>query len=357
MLDEISISGYKSIKKLENFPLRNINILIGANGAGKSNLISVFRLINHIYNQQLQAYTKIKNIDSLFYFGTKNTDTISFDFKFNNGNNHYMINLKSTDDNKILVDNDYLTFIGASKYYYLTRNEYESNLCYANQIISSPFVAKYCMDSIKSWKLYHFNDTSDNAPMKRQCEKNDNAIYKPNASNIAAYIKMLHDKYKDHYYMIVEAIQNVAPFFGGFVIRDDDVLQLEWFDKADPDTPLRANMLSDGTIRFICLSVLLLQPIKLMPELILIDEPELGLHPHAIEYLANLIKRIDNRQFIISSQSVEFLNHFTVDDIVVIERQNNQSIFKRLQKEDLEVWLEDYSLGTIWNSNIIGGRP
>lgn len=357
MLDKISISGYKSIKKLENFSLHNINILIGANGAGKSNLISVFKLINHIYNQQLQAYTKTKNIDSLFYFGTKNTDTISFDFEFNNGNNHYIINLKSTNDNKILIEKDYFTYRGSPKQYAITSNEYESNLRNAKKIISSPFVAAYCLDSIKSWKLYHFHDTSDNSPMKKQCEKNDNAIYKPDASNIAAYIKMLHDKYKDHYYMIVEAIQNVAPFFGGFVVRDDDVLQLEWFDKSDPDTPLKANMLSDGTIRFICLTVLLLQPINLMPELILIDEPELGLHPHAIEYLANLIKRLDSQQFIISSQSVEFLNHFTVDDIVVIERQDNQSVFKRLEKEELEIWLEDYSLGSMWNSNLIGGRP
>ncbi|MCR8685572.1 AAA family ATPase [Campylobacter ureolyticus] len=133
---------------------------------------------------------------------------------------------------------------------------------------------------------------------------------------------------------------------------------MEWFDKSDPDTPLKAHILSDGTLRFICLAVLLLQPFELMPDTIIIDEPELGLHPAALKLLSEFIKRVSTqKQLILSSQSVELINYFKPEDIIVVDRINNESVFKRLSSKELSVWLDEYSIGDIWKGNIIGGRP
>lgn len=299
----------------------------------------------------------------MFYMGTKNTEKIKLEFEFNKNNNKYQIELNATDNNSILVKEDSFIYFPKKsnreeyKRYDITENKLESDIKDAEKIITSPKVAEYCLQPIKKWKVYHFHDTSSNSPMKRQCASNDNLIFRPDASNLAAYLRMIYKSYKKHYDLIVKTIQDVAPYFGGFIIRDDDFIQLEWFNMYEPDTVLTANMLSDGTLRFICLAVLLLQPTNLMSDLILIDEPELGLHPYAIGKLAGLIRRLDKKQFIISTQSVEFLNYFSAEEIIVVEHRDNQSQLERLDSKKLKIWLEEYSLGELWNCNIIGGRP
>jgi len=165
--------------------------------------------------------------------------------------------------------------------------------------------------------------------------------------------------YPENYQQIVSTIRLVAPFFADFVHREDaDNVQLEWFELGNPDTPFKAHVLSDGTLRFICLATLLLQPFRLMSDTVLIDEPELGLHPYALAILADLIKRAsEQKQLIISTQSVELIEHFSANDIIVVDRVKDASTFKRLNEENLKDWLEDYSLGELWKQNIIGGRP
>lgn len=358
MLNQITIEGYKSIQKLEKFKLQNINILIGANGAGKSNFISVFKMLNLLLNKKLQQHTQDKGPDNFLYFGRKKTERIFFDFTFSP--NSYKITLIPTQENRLMIEDEHIVFYGDHKDVVdpIGANILESNLSEARNHSQYPRVADYVIRSIKKWKLHHFHDTGDTAKMKGMCEANDNLTLKEDAQNIAAYLKMLHDQYFDHYQQILHAIQDVAPFFGGFVFRDLETIQLEWFDKNDPDTPFKAHMLSDGTLRFICLATLLMQPMALLPDTIIIDEPELGLHPYALKVLSEIIKRVaETKQIIISSQSVELINHFETDDIIVVDREENQSIFKRLNSEKLKSWLEEYTLGEIWASNLIGGRP
>lgn len=106
------------------------------------------------------------------------------------------------------------------------------------------------------------------------------------------------------------------------------------------------------------LATLLLQPEHKLPKTILLDEPELGLHPAAIQLLANMFNSTaQQNQLIVSSQSVSLINQLEPDSIVVVERDNEQSTFRRLQQEELENWLLDYGLGDMWEKNIIGGRP
>ena len=166
-----------------------------------------------------------------------------------------------------------------------------------------------------------------------------------------------------HYLRIVDTIRLAAPFFGDFVFRDDETeyIELEWSERGKPDTLWKAHMLSDGTLRFICLTTLLLQPTNLLPDTVLIDEPELGLHPFAINLLADMLQQVaETRQVIVSTQSVELLNAFAPEDIVVVQREQDETVLKRLSSLELADWLNDdyhYSLGELWQRNILGGRP
>lgn len=357
-LNKLTVKGFKSIKSLEDFELKNINILIGANGAGKSNFIGIFRLLNNIYNQNLQNYIKTKGgVDSFFHFGRKNTEELFLKFEF--GVNGYSCLLKPTDDNFLLIYTEMVSYHNMQKYKkpytsVISEDDYESKIKEHNQKIS-----RYVRIAIKSWKIYHFHDTSDTALVKRASGINDNLILKEDGENLSAYLYMLREKYLTEYKRIVNTIRLVLPFFDDFVKRENETtVQLEWFQKGQPDTPLKAHLLSDGSLRFICLMVLLLQPIELLPDTILIDEPELGLHPYAIAILADVIKQVsEDKQIIISTQSVELVNHFEPNDIIVVNQDNGISNFERLDNDKLAMWLEEYSLGELWTGNFFGGRP
>src|SRR2546427_3037694 len=156
-----------------------------------------------------------------------------------------------------------------------------------------------------------------------------------------------------------ETITQVAPFFNDFALRPDptpkESIRLEWREKGS-DFPFRAAHLSDGTLRFICLATLLLQPTP--PSTVLIDEPELGLHPYAITVLASLLKSASTKtQVIVSTQSVPLVNQLQPEDILVVDRAQGQSTFRHLGSEELKDWLEDYGLGDLWEKNLFGGRP
>lgn len=357
-LNRLTVKGFKSIRALEDFELQNLNVLIGANGAGKSNFIGIFRLLNNIYRQNLQNYIKTKGgVDTFFHFGRKNTEELFLKFEF--GVNGYSCLLKPTDDNFLLIDTEMVSYHHTQKYdkpytSIIGGDYYEAKIKEHNQKIS-----EYVRNAIKSWKIYHFHDTSDTALVKRESGVGDNLILKEDGENLSAYLYMLNDKYPNEYQRIVDTIRLVLPFFDDFVQRENtELVELEWFQKGHFDTPLKAHLLSDGSLRFICLITLLLQPIELLPDTILIDEPELGLHPYAIAILADVIKQVaEDKQLIISTQSVELVNHFAANDIIVVNQTDGVSSFQRLDSEKLDVWLDEYNLGDLWKTNLIGGNP
>lgn len=354
----LSVTGYKSIRELRDFELSNLNVLIGANGAGKSNFINLFRLLNEMYEQQLQLYVqKQGGPDALLHFGRKTTEKLHAEFYFSA--NGYKFDLTPTADNRLIFESEYSWFGGVfrptSSSYLLGRGHSESTLKEASDKYSP-----YVRQSVSNWRVYHFHDTSDTANVKQKRPSNDNLRLKIDAENLAAYLRMLNEKHNPEYQRIVETIRLVMPFFNDFVHRIDEpeYVELEWTQKGKPDTPFKAHMLSDGSLRFICLVTLLLQPIRLLPDTILIDEPELGLHPYAITVLADIFKQVaENRQLIVSTQSVELVNELSPEDVVVVDQVDGASTFKRFSQEELSGWLEEYSMGEIWKRNILGGRP
>jgi len=354
-LKRVTVSGFKSIRDL-SLDLGSLNVLIGANGAGKSNFISLFRLLNEVIEGRFQlAVTKGGGADSFLYFGKKRTQSILVKLEF--GYNGYECEWVPT-------ATDSLVFASEVGYFYgdpVKKQKYGSGHLETllPQFAKVDLIPTYVLRSLKEWKVYHFHDTSDSAGMKGLGDINDNQYFRPDASNLAAFLLFLRTKHSGHYETIVETIRMVAPFFNGFILRsvteNPGKIRLEWLEK-DSDSPFMAHHLSDGTLRFICLATLLLQPHP--PDTILIDEPELGLHPYAITVLAGLMRAAATRtQVIVSTQSVALVNEFEPEDLIVVNRKDQQSVFERINKEKLSEWLDEYSLGDLWQKNVLGGRP
>lgn len=368
-IDTISIEGYKSFAKVDQFALGNLNVLIGANGAGKSNFLSLFKLLTALSQGNLQTFVKGQGgPDAVLHGGRKRTEELKIELRFKpNGDivNGYAVALAPTLDNRLQFVKEEPWIIGPrtggiyAKRYPLGNAHEEARVTSdANNRVSG-YVAHW----MKSWQQFHFHDTSDGAAVKRPHPSNDNLRLKSQADNLAAYLYHLRalPGQEAAFQRIVDTIKLAAPFFGGFVARDPvpETVELEWFEQTDPTTPYRAHVLSDGTLRFICLTTLLLQPTHLLPDTILIDEPELGLHPFAINLLADMMKDLaQTKQLIVSTQSVELLNALEPEHVVVAQRLGGATSLERLDTEQLQGWLADYqSLGELWKRNVLGGRP
>lgn len=354
----LTVTGYKSIRELREFKLNSLNVLIGANGAGKSNFINLFRMLNEMYEQNLQVYVqKQGGPDALLHFGRNSTERLHAEFYF--ANNAYKFDLVPTADNRLIFESEHSWFGG---FLYPTNSSRTLGQGHTESVLkeATDNYSQYVRPSVQNWRVYHFHDTSDTAKVKQRHASNDNLRLKIDAANLAAYLRMLKNNHGAEYNRIVETIRLVMPFFDDFVHREGEpeYVELEWTQKGKPDTPFKAHMLSDGSIRFICLTALLLQPISLLPDTILIDEPELGLHPYAITILVDMFKQVaESKQLIVSTQSVELVNELSPEDIVVVDQEEGASTFKRYTEDELSGWLEEYSMGEIWKRNILGGRP
>ena len=362
--ESITVEGFKSIASIENLKLGAINVLIGPNGSGKSNFIQVFSFLNAIREGQLQEYVaRAGGADRLLRFGARVTPSMHIHIRFAEEINQYGLVLSATADDRLYPSEEVVYYWGDKRRY---REPYHELLPPqgAEAAISNPNsqkIARYVRQHLTSWRLYHFHDTSIDSPMKKTGDVNDNRFLRPNGSNLAAFLYFLKVREEAAYNLIRRTVQRAAPFFDDFTLEplqlNPDKIRLEWRHDGS-DAYFDASSLSDGTLRFIALATLFLQPQRFCPSVILVDEPELGLHPAAVGLLAALIKQAAvTTQVIVSTQSSLLLDHFTPEDVLVADRVDGGTQFTRLDSAQLEAWLEDYSLGQLWEKNELGGRP
>ena len=374
MLNKIELAGYKSIYEME-LELRPLNVLIGANGAGKSNFISFFKLLNYIMSGYLQGYVgESGGADSLLYYGSKHTPQLSGTLYFTTdaGENIYHLRLVSAAQDNLLFADEGISFtkkgyplnslvsIGAGHKETMLSEQIKNTRinAKATKIFKTAKIIKNIMDR---WRVYHFHDTSPQAKIKKTGYIEDCNYLRHDAGNLAVYLYMLKKTKEQYYRRIVSTIRLMAPFFDDFELvpskYNQNYILLNWKESGShPDLIFGPHQLSDGTLRMMALVTLLLQPE--LPNLIIIDEPELGLHPYAITVLASLLRGASAKtQIIVSTQSVTLIDQLELDDLIVVDRKDNQSVFKRLSNHEFEVWLEEYSLGELWEKNVLGGRP
>ncbi len=364
-LSNLKVKGYKSLRETD-ISLTSLNVFIGPNGAGKSNFIAAFELLRQIASRNLATYT-LRNggADSLLHFGSKHTSSITLSFALTDLASQrikYRCRLIPTTEDTLVFSEEQCGIqqpSGSLQWIELGSGHSETHLYEATTASGHASIAREVLKAMLSWRVYHFHDTSTTAKIKSLGDIDDNQELREDASNLAAYLYYLQQKYPQHYQRIVSSVRLVAPFFSDFDLKPNrlnpEKIRLEWHEK-DSDTYFNAHALSDGTLRFICLATLLQMPE--LPSTILIDEPELGLHPYAIAILAALLRSAATRsQVLVSTQSVTLINQFTAQDIIVVNRRGHQSIFARLDPDALMAWLEDYGVGDLWEKNLLGGRP
>lgn len=354
-LKRIEIEGYASIRSA-SVTLGRLNVLVGANGAGKSNFVRVFEMLGRLVDGQLGLFVGVNGGAGALI----NTFSSEIRVHLHGPPNAYEAVLLPASGDELVFGHEVVYFQadGYDRPYkkLIGHGHRESKLHEASDKLSS-----YVVNLLEGCRVYHFHDTSRDAPVKRSTTTADNITLRSDAANLAAVLLSLRDSSdatdRAAYRRIVGTIKQVAPFFRDFVLRpqNGDRIMLRW-QQNDSDATFSADQMSDGTLRFVCLATLLLHPG--LPSVVVLDEPELGLHPFAVGQLAGLLRSASARsQVLIATQSVTLMNQFGIEDLIVVGREAGGSTFTRPDPEQLQEWLEEYSLGELWEKNLLGGRP
>ena len=372
VLKHIDLAGYKSIKKA-SLDLRPLNVLIGANGSGKSNFVAFFRLLNAMMSRNLQGFIGTSGgADSLLHYGVKVTPQLeaALSFESHDSDNTYRMRLGHAAEDTLIFLEECISFrkrdnaapwtrsLGTGHRETALNTPMDAPENYAPSVHESISIFRSILNRCRA---FQFHDTSSTARSRLKGDINQDRFLMSDGGNLAAYLYRIQRTHPDCYRRIVGTIQQIAPFFGDFNLAptelNPDVIQLRWQER-DHEYDFGPHLLSDGTLRAMMLVTLLLQPKTDMPLVIVIDEPELGLHPYALTVLAGLLKSASSHsQIIVATESATFLDHFDPEDVVVTERCMGETVFRRLDADELQEWREEYCLSDLWEKNVIGGRP
>jgi predicted ATPase len=367
MLRRVILKGFKSIREMD-LELRSLNVMIGANGSGKSNLISFFKMLGELVGGRLQNYVATAGrAHSLLFYGPRITTqiqahlefevppgSVQYDFGLSHAAGDTLFFAGETSRDTVFYSN------GRPREIFLGSGHQESRI--RDEVQKGDLSAIHLAALLDKCRVYHFHDTSTTARVRQYTYIGDDGPLMPDAGNLAAFLYRLQNRDRGWAYnRIISTIRLIAPFFQDFNLKDSgpdgrDII-LNWKDK-ESDQIFGPHQLSDGTLTAMSLIALLMQPESELPGLIVVDEPELGLHPYAMNVVASLLKVASRHtQVLISTQSSSFLDQFEPEDVIVVDREGKESIFRRPDPMALEAWLDEYSLGEVWEKNVIGGGP
>ena len=343
-LSNIFLQGYKSISSEgQNIPIDDITIFLGANGAGKSNLVSFFQMLNFITTGSVQKYIgQSGTSDSLLYFGSKKTTRLGAELTFsdNQSTGKYKFTLSHAAGDTLIFDEETITWQKSDnskpKQITLDPGLKESGLfeyCRNNDSKTAQIV----FNLLKSCQIFQFHDTSKEVKIRNSGYIEDANFLRGNGGNLAAFLYAIKNQPNGerYYQRIVRYIKMAMPQFDDFVLNpstyNNNYIMLNW---VEADYLFGPHQISDGSLRFMALTALLLQPPKTLPSVIILDEPELGLHPTAISLLAGMVKTASqNCQVILATQSTSLIDEFEADNIVIVERNEEEksSSFTKLE--------------------------
>ena len=365
----LSLAGYCSYNtdiNTNKIYLNNLNVIIGANGAGKSNLVSFLQMLSSMMSRGLRHYTALHGgVDSLLYFGQKSTDTISGNLHIiddeNDRKNDYCFSLCPSSNGQFFFTKEQLYSQPHNKEYETFQLDFGNGHFESNMLDTDHDYVRHFCNYLKQLRVFHFNDTSLRSAMRKPVNMVDNVQIRSDGGNIAAFLWRMREENFPYYQRILRYVRMITPQLADFYLQEElgRQISLRW-QVVGGEEILGAHQMSDGALRFIALTALLLQPPDTAPPTIILDEPEIGLHPHALAILSNEIRMAaKNSQIIVATQSPLLLNHFSADDVITAEYDHTQrrSVLRRQSEEKLSEWLKDYSLGELWEKNVLGGTP
>jgi len=348
LLTELRVQGWKSFRDATvNFGA--LTVLIGANGAGKSNLLGCFSLIRAVAERRLKEYwAKHGRAHQLFHYGPKITEAIQVNLELAEGSDLILIEASQ--------DGDYASDSGtlSGMMYSGGRPNFE-----VDDRLRERREARRA--EIAKVRVYQFHDTSIFSRIRGFADIHQTQYLHEDGGNLAAVLYQMGNDEPRHFAEIERQVRSGIPGFSHFVLEPArtarEEVRLEWIG-AESDYPMTPHQFSDGSLRWIALCTLLMQPAAWRPGVILIDEPELGLHPAMLERLAGLIHYTSAKtQIVLATQSPFLLNFFDPEQVVTINHDGRESRVQRHDTESLRGWLEDYSMGELWEKNVLGGQP
>lgn len=364
----LHVEGFRSIRTAD-IPLRALNVLIGANGAGKSNLIDFFRMLNYALSKGFQnPYQRERGPASciLHYDGQRVAGVIRAELSFQTevGTNTYSFTLADSQGDRLTFTKEEVQFHksgypqAAPAVPLIQAPSNESGL--TELWAENDPVAKFAKNFLRRCRVYQFHDTSISSHFRDYANEDNSSYLYSDGGNLAALLLSLRGDYPEDYKSITRTLSSVLPWFEDFVLEPEGkrgvLLRWRMTDRGGLD--FQPSQLSDGSLRIMALVTLLLLPEPILPQAIILDEPELGLHPAAEVVIAGLIKDASRRcQIIVSTQSATFLDHFSPDDVIVVDNEDGHSRFIPQSAETLNRWLARYTLGQAWSKNLLGGRP
>jgi predicted ATPase len=372
-ITRVHVEGFRSLRDV-TFEPGPVTVLIGPNGAGKSNVLGFLGLVPTLWRRSLARYVaRAGGASQILYRGQPEASHLSFRVEWD-GEATYQARLEADASDGMFFAEESVTNAAAKRTVF-AGSQPESRLA-ASVVNSHNPDSQRVVEAFGNMRVFHFHDTSGAAPLRTNSRAINHRRLEADGSNLASYLLWLRDSeepsHRAAWTLFSGLVRRVAPFIKELVptpvnadpdtFRLDDpegridtvTIRLDWID--DQDTRFGVTHLSDGTLRAIALYAALTQPA--LPAFICIDEPELGLHPAALNILVGLIRSVSNRcQVVLATQSPAFLDHFSAEEVVVAERVDGATQLRRLEADKLASWLEDYSLSELYEKNVLGGRP
>ena len=371
-LESVRIRGFRSLADVELSGLGANSVLIGSNGSGKSNFMRFFEMLSWMVRSRAlgEFVEKYGGADDQLFGGNSVTPRMDAEVALRTeaGRNDYRFSLTHAHPDRFMFTEEAFRFsrsgwLTEASWNHLGSGHREAGIVEAAHSTGSsefnPATARVIVHLLRSCSVYQFHDTSDTSNFKKRWEAEDNATLRTHGGNLAAVLHRLEQEDNRRFEHICQHIARVLPVFDRFEVEESyGRVLLRWKARGNEKT-FGAHLTSDGSLRFFALVTLLNLPREMLPDVLLLDEPELGLHPVAIALVGNMIKALaGDVQIIVATQSPLLVDVFELDEIVVLDLDDGRSVFRRLDADTYRTWLDDsFTPGELWQKNLLGGRP
>ena len=371
-IEAVRIAGFRSLSDVNLSDLGGLTVLIGANGSGKSNIIRFFDMMSWMLRSHRLAefIERQGGADDQLFQGSQSTPRVEAEIalRTDQGRNEYRFILTHAHPDRFIFTEEAFRFSRAdwlteARWQYLGSGHGEAQIVkttqrgyYASVNVTT---ARVILNLLRDCAVYQFHDTSDHSVIKMSWDASDNYRLRSHGGNLAAVLLRLERIDFTRFDLICRHIARVLPVFDRFILEESyDKVTLRWKAKGT-DKTFGAHLTSDGSLRFFALVTLLNLPPEMLPSVVLLDEPELGLHPAAISLVGAMIQTLANeRQVILATQSPLLVDAVQLDQIVVLDLVDGATTLRQLDPDAYRTWLDEgYAPGELWLKNLIGGRP
>ena len=376
-IESVRIKGFRSLVDIEIKDLPRATVLIGANGSGKSNIARFFDMMSWMLGpRRLAEFVQRQGgADDQLFGGSRTSSRLEAEIVIRTDagrRNDYRFALAHVHPDRFMFTEEAFRFsregLGAeASWQHLGSGHSEAKVVEAGQSTETsgvnPETARVLVHLLWRCGVYQFHDTSDDSRLKKSWDAEDNAYLKSHGGNLAAILLRLEREDIRRFESICDHIRRVLPVFDRFEIEESyGKVLLRWKAKG-MDKTIGAHLTSDGSLRFFALVTLLNLPPEMLPDVLFLDEPELGLHPAAVTLVGAMIKALaTERQVIAATQSPLLVDAFDLAEIRVLELRDGRTEVRRHDEGSYrtwleENWLEEYATGELWQKNLLGGRP